>query len=169
MLPRARAMQLSMRKTLRLPRRCTRDELYEARRALTPYDAVAVTVRGHGGKKRGAAAVFVADLVREQVRLAREQGVLSLPRGTNKSPALVCADATPLWRSAATRYDVFVGVWPGGPASAGNPDNWVTWWVVNGSDNRGRQCAMDAEAGLDDQIEHLQSNCNVPLEDGNVI
>ena len=62
-LRRARAMQLSMRQTLRLPCRCTRDELYEARRAITPYDAVAVSVRGHGGKKRAAAAVFLADLV----------------------------------------------------------------------------------------------------------
>ena len=43
-LRRARPMQLSMRQTLRLPRRCTCDELYEARRALTTYDAVAVSV-----------------------------------------------------------------------------------------------------------------------------
>ena len=103
----ARAMQLSMRQTLRLPRRCTRDELYEARRAITPYDAVAVSVRGHGGKKRAAAAVSLADLVGEQVRLAQEQGVFTPPRGTNKIPVLVCTDATPLWRAAATRCDVF--------------------------------------------------------------
>ena len=56
-LRRARAIQVSMRQTLRLPRRCTRDELYEARRAIAPYDAVAVSVPGHGGKKRAAAAV----------------------------------------------------------------------------------------------------------------
>ena len=35
-LHRAHAMQLSMRQTLRLPGKCTHDELYEARRALTP-------------------------------------------------------------------------------------------------------------------------------------
>ena len=28
---------------------------------------------------------------------------------------------------------------------------------------------MDAEAGLSAQIEHLQSNCNVPLEDGTIL
>ena len=130
-LPRARTMQLSMRQTLRLPRRCTRDELYEARRAITPYDAVAVSMRGHGGKKRAVAAVSLADLVGEQVRLAQEQGVFNPPRGTNEIPVLVCTDATPLWRAAATRCDVFVGVWPGGPTRAGNPDNWVTWWVMD--------------------------------------
>ena len=126
-LRRARAMQPSMRQTLWLPRRCTRDELYEARRALTPHDAMAVSVRGYRGKKRAAAAVLLADLVSEQVRLAEEQGLFTPPRGTNKIPVLVCADATPLWRATATRCDVFVGVWLGGPASAGNPDNWVTW------------------------------------------
>ena len=34
---------------------------------------------------------------------------------------------------------------------------------------RGRPCAMDAEAGLNAQIEHLQSNCNVPLGEGTVL
>ena len=77
------------------------------------------------------------------------------PRGTNKVPVLVCMDATPLWRVGATRCDVFVGVRPGGLASAGNPDNWVTWWVMDGSDNRGCLCAMDAKAGLNAQIDHL--------------
>ena len=92
----ARAVQLSMRQKLRLPGRCTRDELYEARRATTLYDAVAVSVPGHGGKKRAAAAVSLADLVGEQVRLAQEQGVFTPPRGTNKIPVWVCTDATPL-------------------------------------------------------------------------
>ena len=168
-LRRARAMQLSMRKTLRLPRRCTRDELYEARRALTPYDAVAVSVRGHWGKKGAAAGVSLAHLVGEQEHLAQEQGVFAPPGGTNKIPVLVCADATPLWWAVATRCSVFVRVWPGGPSIAGNPDNWVTWFVTDGSDGHGRLCAMDAEAGLNAQIEHLQSNCNVPLEDGAVL
>ena len=93
----ARAMQLSMRQTLRFPRRRTRDELYEARCAITLYDAVAVSVRGHGGKKRAAAAVSLADLVGEQVRRTQEQGVFTPPRGTNEIPMLVCTDATPLW------------------------------------------------------------------------
>ena len=69
----------------------------------------------------------LADLVGEQVRLAQEQGVFTPLTGTNKIPVLVCTDATPLWRAAATRCDVFVGVWLGGPADAGNRDNWVTW------------------------------------------
>ena len=40
---------------------------------------------------------------------------------------------------------------------------------MDGSDDRGRRCAMDADAGLNAQIEHLQSNCNVPLENGTVL
>ena len=40
---------------------------------------------------------------------------------------------------------------------------------MDGSDDLGRLCAMDAEAGLNAQIEDLQANCNVPLEDGTVL
>ena len=168
-LRRARTTQLSMRQTLRLPRRCNRDELYEARRAIRSYDAVALSVRGHGGNKRAAAVACLADLVGEQVHLAQEQGLFTPPGGTNKVLVLVCTDAKPLWRPAATRCDVVVGVWLGGPASAGNPDNWVPWWFMDGIDDRGRLCAMDGEAGLNAQAEHLQSNSNVRLEDGTVL
>ena len=101
--------------------------------------------------------------------LAQDEGMFTPPRGTNKIPVLVCTGATPLWRAATTRCNVFVGVWPGGPVSTGNQDNWVTWWVMDGSDDRGRLCAMDAEAGLNAPIEHLQSNCNAPLKDNTVL
>ena len=37
---------------------------------------------------------------------------------------------------------------------------------MDGSDDRGRLCVMDVEAGLNAQIQRLQSQCNVPLEDG---
>ena len=90
------------------------------------------------------------------------------PRGTNKIPVSVCMDATPLWRAVAARCDVFVAVWRGVQASAGNPGNCVTWWVMHSSDDRGRLCVMDAQAGLNAQIEHLQSNRRVPFEDGTV-
>ena len=130
---------------------------------------MAVSVRGHGGKKHVAVVASLADLVGEQVRLAHERGVFTPPRGMNKIPMLVCAETTPLWRAAATRCDVFVGVRLGGPASAGNPHNWVTWWLMDGSEDCGRLCAMDAEAVLNTQIEHLWSNCNVPLEEGTVV
>ena len=70
-LRRARAMQLSMRQTLWLPRRSTRDEMYEARRAITSYDAVAMGVREHGAKKRAGVSVSLADFVGEQMRLAQ--------------------------------------------------------------------------------------------------
>ena len=131
-------------------------------------DAVAMSVRGHGGKKR-VGVVSSADFLGEQVRLVQEQRVFTPLRGTNKIPVLGCTDTTPLWRAAATRCNVFAGVWPGGPATAGNPDNWVTWWVMDGSDDRGCLCAMEAEEGLNAQSQHLQSNCNVPLEDGTVL
>ena len=60
-------------------------------------------------------------LVGEQVRLAQEQGVFTPPGGTNKIPGLVCADATQLWRAAATRCDVFVWVLAWWPSERGEP------------------------------------------------
>ena len=64
-LRRGCAMQLSMRHTSRLPRRCTGDELYEVRHAIMLYDAVAVSVWGQGDKKHAAAAASLADVVGE--------------------------------------------------------------------------------------------------------
>ena len=87
---------------------------------MTPYDAMGVSVRGHAGKKCAAATVSLAYVVGEQVRLAQDQGLCTLTRGTNKIPMMVCRDHTPLWRAAASHCEVIVGVWPGGPASAGN-------------------------------------------------
>ena len=81
--------------------------------------------------------------------------MFTLPKGTNKIRVLVCADATPLWHAATTRCNVFVGVWPGRAARAGNPNNWAVWWIMEGSDDRGRLCVMDHEAWLNAQIEHF--------------
>ena len=130
---------------------------------------MAVSVREAAGKKRAVAAVSLADFIGEEVRLSQEQGVFTHPRGWNEIPALVCADAAPLWHAAATRCDVFGGVLLSDPASAGDPDKWAVGWVMDGSDDRGRLCAMDAGAGLNAQIEYLQSKCNVPLQEGTVL
>ena len=146
-----------MRQTLRLPLRCTRDELYEARRAITPYDAVAVSVRGHGGNKRAAAAVSLADLVGEQVHLAQEQGVFTPPKGHEQDPhvGMHGCHTVVAGRCHPLRCVCWGLAWWPSLASARNPDNWLTRWVMDGSDDRGRLCAMDAEAGLNAQIEHL--------------
>ena len=39
---------------------------------------------------------------------------------------------------------------------------------MDGSNDHARPCAMDAEATLNTQIEHLQSNYNIPLDDSTV-
>ena len=53
----ARAMQLSMRQTLPFPPRCTRDE-FEARRAITLYDAVVVSAGTRGQEVCGDCSFF---------------------------------------------------------------------------------------------------------------
>ena len=65
----------------------------------------------------------LTELVQPQVALAQKAGVLTVPPRWRRIPVILCVDACPLWRTSATRADVFVGVWPGGPRAAGVPAN----------------------------------------------
>ena len=159
----ARFMKLSVRQMLELRRHCTREQLLETRRGLTPYVATPVVVVGPAGNRRAAACAPLADLVLHQVKLAEDAGVLVVPRGWRYILVIVCVDACPLWRTSATRADVYVAVWPGGPAAAGDPKKWATWWVMTGADDRAWLCGMHHAAGLNGQIEYLETNCNVVL------
>ena len=108
----------------------SRDELYEARRAITLYDAVVVSVRGHGGKKCAAPAVSLADLVGQQVRLAQEQGMFNPPPPQWARTRALCWYArTPRRCGGALPPGAMrlLGFWPVGPANAGIPHNWIMW------------------------------------------
>ena len=162
----ARSMKLSVRQMLKLRRHCTREQLLETRRGLTPYVATPVVVVGPASKRRSAACAPLADLVLHQVKLAEDAGVLVVPLGWRCIPVILCVDACPLWRTSATRTDVDLAVWPGGPAAAGGPKKWATWWLMTGADDRAWLCGMDQAADLNGQIEYLETNCNVVLTGG---
>ena len=164
-----RCMMLSLRLMLKVSRRCTREKLLQTRRALTPYAATPVVVIGPRTKRQSGAFVFVTELVEHQVALAQQAGVLTVPPGWRRIPVIISVDAWLLWRMFATRADVFVGVWPGGPRAAGVPANWATWWVMACADDRGWLCGMDEAAGLNRQEEYLELNSNVVLENGQTI
>ena len=107
----ARSMMLSVRQMLKVSRRCTRQKLLETRRALTPYVATPVAVIGPERKRRSGAFVSLTELVQHQAALAQKAGVLMVPPGWRRIPIIICVDACALWRTSATRADVFVGVW----------------------------------------------------------
>ena len=136
----ARSMKLSVRQMLKWRRHCTREQLLETRRGLTPYVATLVVIAGPAGKQRSAACAPLADLVLHQATLAKDAGVLVVPPGWQCIPVIVCFDACPLWRTSATRADVYVAVWLGGPAAAGDPKKWATWWVMTGANDRAWFC-----------------------------
>ena len=162
----ARSMKLSVRQMLKLRRHCTRAQLLETRRGVTGYVATPVVVVGPAAKRRSAACAPLADLVLHQVKLAEDPGVLVVPTGWRCIPVIMCVDACPLWRTSATRADVYVAVWPGGPAAAGDPKKWATWWVMTGADDRAWLCGMDQAADLNGQIEYLETNHHVGLAGG---
>ena len=170
----AQSMMLFVHQMLKVSRCYTREKLLETRRALTrraltQYEATPVVVIGPGTKRRLGAFLSLTELVQHQVALAKKAGVLTVPSGWRRIPVIICVDTCPLWRTPATRADVFVGVWPGGPRAAGVPPNWATWWVMAGADDRAWLCGMDAAAGWNSQVEYLEANNNVVLENGQTI
>ena len=76
-----RSMKLSVRQMLKLRRHCTREQLLETRRGLTPYVATPVVVVGPAGKRRCAACAPLEDVVLHQAKLADDPGVLVVPPG----------------------------------------------------------------------------------------
>jgi hypothetical protein len=62
--------------------------------------------------QRSAAVVELRRLVEEQVKVALTCEVLTLHNP--EVWVIVCPDATPLWKTSATKCDVFVHIWGGG-------------------------------------------------------
>ena len=69
------------------------------------------------------------------VKLAEDAGVPVVPPAWHCIPIILCVDACLLWRTSATRADVYVVVWPSGRAAAGDPKKWATWWVMTGANH----------------------------------
>lgn len=68
---------------------------------------------------------------------------------------MICFDATTSWRLPFTRCDVFLHC-RGTPSTAGKPEHWTTWWLLDGGDHYGPLRAMDRTCRLDDQVREVQ-------------
>ena len=90
----------------------------------------------------------LAELVHRQVGLVQQVGVLMVLLGWRRIPIIFCVDACLLWQTSATRADVFVEVWPGGPVAASKSANWATWCVMASTDDRAWLCGMGEAPGL---------------------
>lgn len=161
----ARQMGLSLRQTLKVPRRCTRVQLLQEQARLMPYRAKAHVVRASGGRQRAAATAPLSAVVDAQMQLARDMGCFKEPTdGVIK--VLLCPDATPLWRSSATRCDVYTDCWVGGPEAAGKAANWGSWWVMDGGDDVQWLRGIDEAGDLNGEIVDLENRTIVIGEGG---
>ena len=151
-------MQASVRQVYKLPRTCTRADLDKARRHMRPYTAHPMAVFGSGMSRRAAAAVPLWDVVSTQVALA-QQCQMPLPTDT-KIKVIVAPDATPLWRTSATRCDVYVHVWAT-PSRASDVRRWATWWALDGPGDGRCLRAVDRLAGLDREVEDLEQGRDI--------
>ena len=115
----AHQMSLSTRNMLKLERNCTRRELMEGRSKLLPYVATALEVSSGVVSRRCAAVCPLLEVVQSQLTLSRACGTFNIPR-QDRLLIIICANATPLWQTSATKCDIHVTVWSEGVADAGD-------------------------------------------------
>lgn len=136
---------------------CTRKQLEVTRARLTPYTAETYRVSAQNMTQRSAAVVELRRLVEEQVNLALTCEVLTLHNP--EVWVIVCPDATPLWKTSATKCDVFVHIWggeEGGIRAAGRTGLWAMWWALDGPDDGGCLRALDDTCQLNADILALE-------------
>jgi hypothetical protein len=148
-----RAMKISVRNLYGLRRRCRRATLDMVRRQLTPYVPRHITFQPGLGRERCGSVVELADLVATRIRLAVAQRRLQIT--TPALRVIVSVDATSLWRTSATRCDVYVDVYAD-KSKAGLPENWATWFVFDGGDDADPLRIADREGKLNLMVESLQ-------------
>ena len=139
------------------PRDCTREHLDCARTALTLYSARTWVLSGGGLHQQSAATHTLEDVVYARLPLAREAEDLRM--STQKIWAVICPDATTLWRTSVTKCDVFLHYWGDGIQAASDINCWAMWFSLNRPDDGCCLVTIDLEAKLSEQVHHLQSEC----------
>ena len=127
------------------------------RNGLMPYRAKPYTICTSVLRMRAAACVPLGALVATQVLLGAGAGAVPHFLGPRRTILIVLiADATPLWKTSATRCDVGVCVW-GDPGTMGDMRRWALWWCTDGPYDAACMRAVDVAAGLNGQVVDLQS------------
>ena len=94
------------------------------------------------------------------LELAHATGEFEMPIPQGQ-PGYMCPDAKPLWRTIATRWDVYVWYLEGGLAAASHPHCWPTCCVTDNVDDTLPLRATNANASLNDQVQAMEL-CTVP-------
>ena len=153
-------MSLSTRNMLKLERNCTRRELMERRSKLLPYVATALEVSSGVVLRRSAAVCPLLEVLQSHLTLSRACGTFNIPR-QDRLLMIICADATPLCQTSATKCDIHVTVWSEGVAAAGDVRRWATWWALDGPDDTHCLRAIDTKANLNQDVLDVLSTVDV--------
>ena len=149
-----RQHSLSLRALHKTPRSCTHADLVSMRGRLQMFSARPVEVSSSLVRKKAGAIVRLRKIILAHIAVAEKLGgVVLSPRARidRKIWVILCADATPLWKSSATRCDVYVDIW-GPPSCASQAGRWSTWWAVDGGDDAHTLRMMDWHAQLNAQV-----------------
>ena len=101
----ARRHQLSVRSLLKESRSCSRLELLQARRALTPYHTQGVVARVPGSVDRAAAWCVLPEVLCGLHALQLQGGPIVAQR---EWWVVISVDGTNVWQAQATRGDVLL-------------------------------------------------------------
>jgi hypothetical protein len=101
---------LSWRTLKTLTRQCTWREVAQLRRELTLYQAKTASVSPGEGRQRVFSWTSLTDVLKALVNTARASGTMSVSRNQTVS-LIVCTDATSLWKTSATRCDVYLDIY----------------------------------------------------------
>ena len=128
---------------------------------MRPYTAHPVAISGSGVSPRAAPAVPLWDVVSAQIAPAQQ---CQMPPPTDtKINIIIAPDATPLWRTSATRCAGYVHMW-GPPRRARDVRQWATWRALDGLDNGRCVCAIDRLTGPNTEVEDLERDRDVMWE-----
>ena len=121
----AHHMSLSTRTMLKFERNSTRRELMQGRSKLLPYVATAMEVSSRVVSRRSAAVCPLLEVVQSQLTLSRACGTLNMTC-QDRLLIIICAVATLLWQTSATKCDIHLTFCLEGVAAAGDVRLWAT-------------------------------------------
>lgn len=150
-----RRAKISTRSMLMLPRACRRKTLRRMQRTHIPYKPRVIVFQPGLGRARAGAVVKLRDLVEARVALAELGTELQLTK--SKMWILLAVDATPFWRTSATRGDAYVDLYAQ-KGYVGIPARWSTWFVFDGADDAEPLRIADQVAQLNRSVEDLLKN-----------
>ena len=156
----AHHMSLSTRNMLKFKRNCTRMELMVGRSKRLPYVATALEVSSGVVSPQSAAICPLLEVVQSQLTLSRACGTFNIPR-QDRLLIIICADATPLWRTSATKCDIHVTVWLESVVAVGDVRRWALWWALDGPDDTHCLRAIDTKANLNQDVLDVLSTVDV--------